>query len=45
MLSRLESKALRPYQDTGYVIRRKATILYYFCLSLIFLPDAHIMLI
>lgn len=37
MLSRLKSKALRPYQDTGYVIRRKATILYYFCLSLILL--------
>ena len=33
----LRSKVLKPYQDTGYVIRRKATILYYFCLSLVLL--------
>lgn len=37
MLKKLNAWALKPYHDAGYVIRRKATILYYFCVSLVIL--------
>jgi class 3 adenylate cyclase len=37
MLQKLNAWALKPYYDAGYVIRRKATILYYFCVSLVLL--------
>ena len=40
----MKSWALKPYQDAGYVIRRKATILYYFCVSLIILMPVFILI-
>jgi class 3 adenylate cyclase len=44
MFRKVKNWALKPYQDAGYVIRRKATILYYFCVSLILLMPVFILI-